>query len=194
MVDKREVLMISTCPQDSNSLVPSGKCNRKKEEILKPTSVLAYKKVKIGVDISDQMSSYYTPLRKPVKWFKKVALELLLDTCVVNAYVIFNADRQNRDKYTMLKFRECIIKKLLENQQTLQATTPSPFGTPKTTQHVLLTLAAGSSRKRCPPCYEKIAADDGVKKARNNEKRVKTYCKGRTNTPAMCLACFNKKH
>ncbi|KAK8376085.1 hypothetical protein O3P69_008660 [Scylla paramamosain] len=44
--DKRNVLTISTLPEHSDQLVPSGKVNRRKEEVFKPESVMAYNKAK----------------------------------------------------------------------------------------------------------------------------------------------------
>lgn len=106
--------MLSTRVKDSANLMPTGKNNRASEPILKPTAVLAYNKAKKGVDLSDQLSSYYTPLRKTSKWFKKVAVELLLGTCVVNAFVIFNVARQN--KWDILKFREVLLRELIKRE------------------------------------------------------------------------------
>ncbi|XP_046679185.1 piggyBac transposable element-derived protein 4-like [Homalodisca vitripennis] len=104
-VDKRRVNLISTRPEDGDNLLPSKKTNRNNEPIMKPSCVLAYNDAKKGVDVSDQMSSYYSPLRKTSKWYKKVALELLLGTCVVNAFVVFNSVREKKAKWDMLKFR-----------------------------------------------------------------------------------------
>ncbi|KAK3889738.1 hypothetical protein Pcinc_006303 [Petrolisthes cinctipes] len=44
--DKRDVLTLSTVPEQGSDLVPSGKKNRKGEEILKPESVIGYNKAK----------------------------------------------------------------------------------------------------------------------------------------------------
>ena len=35
------------------------------------------------------MIAYSLPLRKTLKWYKKLAIELLLNTCMVNAMVLF---------------------------------------------------------------------------------------------------------
>ncbi|XP_046666740.1 uncharacterized protein LOC124358490 [Homalodisca vitripennis] len=110
--DKRRVLMVSTRPEDVDNLIPTGRRNQRGEEVRKPSAVLAYNAAKKGVDYSDQMSAYYTSLRKSTKWYKKVAIELLLlGTCVVNAYVTFNEHRQK--KIEMLHFRESLVKSLI---------------------------------------------------------------------------------
>lgn len=70
-VDKRPLLMLSTRKEDTDVLVNSGRKNRKtNEDIRKPTCVLTYNSNKKGVDFSDQMSSYYSPLKRGLKWFR----------------------------------------------------------------------------------------------------------------------------
>ncbi|GBP12693.1 PiggyBac transposable element-derived protein 4 [Eumeta japonica] len=48
---------------------------------------ISYNKAKGAVDLSDQMTSYSSPLRKTVKWYKKLGMELILNTALVNAWV-----------------------------------------------------------------------------------------------------------
>ncbi|KAG8238020.1 hypothetical protein J437_LFUL014988 [Ladona fulva] len=76
--DKRPVLMISSNPELAENVVPSTSKNKKGEIVMKPKSVLAYNKAKKGVDVSDQMSSYCTCIRRTLKWYKKLAIELLM--------------------------------------------------------------------------------------------------------------------
>ena len=83
--DKRNVLTLSTIPEHSGELVPSGRRTRTNVEILKPSSVLDYNAAKKGVDMSDQLTSYSSALRRSSKWYCKVAIELLTGTSVVNA-------------------------------------------------------------------------------------------------------------
>ncbi|KAJ8959573.1 hypothetical protein NQ314_006222 [Rhamnusium bicolor] len=116
-VDKRPVLMISTVPSHKVELQVTGSKNKKGEDILKPPAVMAYNKAKKVVDVSDQMSSYYTCPRKSIKWYKKLFFEVLLGTCVVNFWVIYNNfGDDNRAKADMLQIREKIIAGLLKSQ------------------------------------------------------------------------------
>uniref|UniRef100_A0A1B6MGI3 PiggyBac transposable element-derived protein domain-containing protein n=1 Tax=Graphocephala atropunctata TaxID=36148 RepID=A0A1B6MGI3_9HEMI len=105
--DKRRVLMIST------QLVNAGRNNRNGTPVMKPKCVLAYNAAKKGVDISDQLSSYYSPLRKTTKWYKKVAVEIILGTCVVNYFVLFNSTKEKKDQWNLLKFRTQLAKSLV---------------------------------------------------------------------------------
>jgi Transposase IS4 len=114
--DKRDVLILST--KHGGNLVSVGKKNKHKEEIVKPAAVVFYNSVKQGIDISDQMSSYHSPIRKTVKWYHKVAEELLFGTTVVNAWILYNdhcisCGRPDK-KLQITAFREYLVKSLLE--------------------------------------------------------------------------------
>ena len=61
------------------------KNQKSKKAAEKPLAVLAYNRGKGSIDLSDQMTSYITTLRKGVKWYRKLAIELLLGMAVVNA-------------------------------------------------------------------------------------------------------------
>ena len=69
----------------SNKIVDTGKKNRHNEAIKKPEVITYYNSVKQGVDVSNQMASYHTAVRKYIRWFHKVAVEFLQGTAVVNA-------------------------------------------------------------------------------------------------------------
>lgn len=53
--------------------------------IKKPKSVLDYNICKKVVNLSDQMSSYYSTLKKIRNWYKKAALEIIAGTSIVKA-------------------------------------------------------------------------------------------------------------
>ena len=107
--DKNDVLMISTRPSHSASVVDSGKLNFQNESIMKPQVVLDYNKGRQGTDLSDQLSTYYTSLRKSVKWYRKVAFELVFGTALVNSYLIYN-ENYIESKVTILQFRENLVQ------------------------------------------------------------------------------------
>ena len=58
--DKRDVLMISTKPSHSTTLIDSGRTNKANQRIMKPSVVPDYNKGKQGIDLSDQLSTYHT--------------------------------------------------------------------------------------------------------------------------------------
>ena len=90
---KREVLMLST--KHDLEMVDTGRKNRCNEAVMKPEIVMSCNKGKQGIDILDQMSSYFTPLRKTIRWYHKIGFEFLLNTAVVNALIIYNEIRGN---------------------------------------------------------------------------------------------------
>lgn len=149
--------------------------------------------------MSDQMSSYYTCLRKTIKWYKKAVFEIILGTAVVNTWVMYK--KNTRQKIDMLAFRELLIKALLadENQQEIEdeADIPAPATRRASRSTHKLSKIEGiarTNRKRCVVCYERIKEEKGSKEARAKTKRVMTYCDTCDNKPAMCLDCFNEKH
>ena len=68
---------------------PRRKERRIEPLIQKPMMILAYNKCKVGIDISDQLASYVTTLRKGVKWYRKLGIELLLGVAIVKAQLIY---------------------------------------------------------------------------------------------------------
>ncbi|KAK9680319.1 Transposase IS4 [Popillia japonica] len=66
-----------------------------KKALEKLIAVLDYNKGKSGIDLSDQMGSYVSTLRKGVKWYRKLVLELLLGAAAVNARVVYNKTINN---------------------------------------------------------------------------------------------------
>nr|CAH7723596.1 unnamed protein product [Callosobruchus chinensis] len=71
---KRDVIMLSTKHTDEMVEIPSRDGAR-----FKPKAVIDYNKAKSFIDLSDQMSSYSTSLRRNIKWLKKMPLNLFLE-------------------------------------------------------------------------------------------------------------------
>lgn len=110
-VDKRPLLMLTTRKEDKDILVSTGRKHRlTNEDIKKPTCVLTYNKNKKGVDYSDQMSSYYSPLKRGLKWFRKVGMEYLFGMALVNAWIIYNM--KHDQKISKKVFTEALIESL----------------------------------------------------------------------------------
>lgn len=85
--DKREVLVLST--KHSDRFVKIKK--RQGNVVMKPQIITDYNTAKGAVDLSDQMAAYSSPLRKSVKWYKKLATDLLLNTSMVNALTLYKS-------------------------------------------------------------------------------------------------------
>jgi hypothetical protein len=134
--DKREVLMLST--KHTNEMVPIR--TRHEKEIRKPAAVIDYNKSKSFIDLSDQIKAYSSCLRKSIKWYRKMAIEILLGSAMVNAFIIYKKVTGKIIQIT--KFREQVAKDLL--QITNQERNPS-CGNEK---HILEEVGS-SNRGRC---------------------------------------------
>lgn len=198
-LDKRPVLMISSVPDHTDQLVATGTKN-KGNDVVKPPAVIAYNKAKKGVDISDQMSSYYTTLRKSVKWYKKVCFEIMLGTSVVNALVVYNCYGNGRNKpLNMLAFREKIVEGLLNDTEQIDGAdnrNPEKKRKRGKSSHRIGKYEgkARTNRKRCAECYKRIQNEKGSKEARAKASKVLTFCEDCDGTPTMCIPCFKNVH
>lgn len=81
---------------------------------MKPKAVVDYNFGKASIDLSDQLASYGTALRRSLKWYRKIAIELLLGTAVVNARFLYNLVTSKNIKVN--KFREQIVLELLKSE------------------------------------------------------------------------------
>jgi len=102
--DKRDVLMLST--KHSDIMIET--INKRGQTTKKPEIVIDYNKGKALVDICDQRSSYHSPLRKSMKWYRKVAIEIILSTSVLNAMCLYN--KVNKTKIGITEFKVILVK------------------------------------------------------------------------------------
>ena len=107
---KRDALMLST--KHDLKIVATGKRNRLNKVVMKPEIIICYNKEKQGIDILDQMASYFTPLRKTIRWYHKVAFEFMLSAAVVNALIVCQEITGNNVK--IRKFRHDLIYALAD--------------------------------------------------------------------------------
>ena len=82
--DKKDSLVLST--KHSSEMV-NVECRSGNK--FKPQIIVDYNRRKAAVDLSDQMNAYNNPLRRTIKWYRKLAFELLLNTTVVNSYILY---------------------------------------------------------------------------------------------------------
>ena len=131
----------------------------------KPAAIVAYNKGKGGIDLSDQYSS----LRKGIKWYRKLAFEILFGISVINAYLLY---KSVSSKYIGLRvFKEKLVESLLDLQSPQNH--PKPKG-PR--QHILKQVEnkVARSRRRCVRCYATIAETEGREAAMKKSKQVNT--------------------
>lgn len=57
------------------------------------------------------MTAYSSPLRETVKWYKKLAIELFVNTCIVNSMVLFKqVTRKNISITDFMKLAMHLVK------------------------------------------------------------------------------------
>lgn len=176
--------------QTGQAKAPRDRKSRKAKE--KPLAILAYNKGKAGIDMSDQMASYATTLRKGVKWYRKLGIELLLGTAIVNAWVLYK--HISKQKIQIRAFRESLAADLLNIPGKIQQDRPR---TSTSSYHHLserVNAEGKKIRRKCSGCYSKLQEEAGRKEARNRAKMVYTYCDMCPGQPQICLECFNIKH
>lgn len=126
-MDKRVVSMISTI-HSTNTMVSIDRRTSLavggREQVQKPECVVHYNKYMGGVDLYDQLASYYSFEHRTVKWWRRVFFHLL-DTAIVNAYILYTQSTQSSRKLTHLEFRVELAKGLLQEA----GTAPEPLQT-----------------------------------------------------------------
>ena len=80
--------------------------------LTKPKALIAYNNRKAGIDFSDQVASYAATLKKGVKWFRKLGIELLLNMTIANALVLFQTSHGR--KINIRNFKESICESMLQ--------------------------------------------------------------------------------
>lgn len=183
--DKRDVLMLST-----KHSVRFVEITKRGKLVRKPKIVLEYNKAKGGVDLADQMASYSTPLRKSIRWYKKIAFDMLLNIALINAHVLYQS--VNKKKIKVTDFRITILKSFCANQQ---ADEPA-LTRPKRKKHILEKFEGPSrkTRRNCGECYKTNVKNMGRLQARNKTKKVNTFCGVCPEKPILCHNCFFKVH
>lgn len=87
---KRSVRFITT--RHTLVMTEARKKNHKGKLVYKPEAI------KMGIEISDQMSSYFSVLRRTIRWYHKVTFEYLFGTAVVNCYY---TKQQSTEKFRL---------------------------------------------------------------------------------------------
>lgn len=187
--DKRDVLFLSTKHRPEFEEVQHSK--RLENRKMKPSAIVAYNKAKTFIDVSDQIKTYSTAVRRGIKWYRKIAIELICNTAVVNAHILYMLS--TRTKVPITEFREKLVLDLLSfaNVASNNVADPPlpPDSTPTSKIHKLVPT---EKRGRCVSCYETTSAANG----RNVAMKlpfISFSCLG-CRHKYLCVECFNKKH
>ena len=172
--DKRDVLMLSTIHSDNRREAQGGKEN--------PEVITDYNNCKAFTDISDQMKSYSIAVRRGIKWFRKLAVELITGTAAINAYTIYK--KISGKNISITKFREELAVKLLKLQDNEVA---GPC-----TSTIQCKLTHMGSVCRCNMCYERLKKEGGRELATKACKQSNYKCLKCDSY--FCIDCFFHKH
>jgi len=101
------VIVLSTCASATESDVKPTARNRNEPQ-KKPDVILDYNRYMGGIDGNDMMTYFYLDERRTVKYWKKVAFNMIA-RMVLNAYLLY-LENNNGKKMTRLQFYSCIIE------------------------------------------------------------------------------------
>lgn len=190
--DQRNVFMLSTKHGPEMVEIAGGRRGPKQ----KPKIVLDYNKGKGSVDLSDQMGAYSNPLRRSLKWHRKVAFELLLTTAMVNALIIYK--QVSEENISITDFKKAVVKHLAFYSRENENNPPRMDTAHRSlTLHQIQIRTEGTKhqrRKMCKECYRKNSSQYGRKQATNRTRKFDTYCDTCVGNPTLCIPCFNDIH
>ena len=150
-----------------------------------------YDSRKFSVDVSDQLASYNTALRRCTKWYRKLIIEVIWGTALVNAYFLYTENTVSSNKLIITEFREKVICLLVSNNSTGNATSKSKR---PSIQHHLVSHQT-KNRARCVICYKKYGKHGHVIEGKKKlAAQIITICDKCEGNPYMCSTCFIEKH
>lgn len=190
--DKRDVRMLST---KTSALKTLPNESRRGPTIQKPICIFDYNNGKSSIDISDQMATYGSALRRCTKWYRKLMFEIIWGTSLVNAHFLYNANTI-RKKLTITEFREQVLASMFAKASRHKDSNPGPSRTRREeTHHLVTNIQDGQKvRGRCSECYKKYGRQ-GIKNADGKIVRasqVNTKCS--VCNIIICKKCYNATH
>ncbi|XP_033356925.1 uncharacterized protein LOC117237266 [Bombus vosnesenskii] len=147
--------------------------------------VVDHNRGKCAVDLSDQMIAHSTPHRRILKWYIKLPLELLLNTSISKASILY----KQATKIKVSDFRMTLAMHLTQ----CHSPEPSNILIRQRLRHKMRKNEGQAylARKFCSVCYKKNVGQLESKIAKNRYKKVTTYCPDYIDEPHLCLKCFN---
>lgn len=172
--DRRDIYCLST--KHINNFEPMG------GNYYKPKIIVDYNKGKSKIDLSDQMSSYSNPLRRSLKWYRKIAFDILLSVSVVTALSIYKTVT-NHKTININEFKEEIVRKLFSE---------CAEDIPRISLEILHNFKKNNKKLKCKGCYRKLVEAGDRAAAQRRCKKVFTFC-DKCNE-SMCHDFFIENH
>jgi hypothetical protein len=190
--DKRDVLAVST--RHTGKIVTLPRLNRRGAQVNKQDLILDYNQHMGGVDRVDQILSYYSPLRKSIKWYRKVVFHIF-DLCIGNAYHIY---KHLGGRNPQLWFRKQVIRGLVSAvPPPVQGPQKRPLAHHKWSDPSRLVVGQGHFIVQIPrEGHAKATPMRQCVLCTKNKRRKETryQCETCDSTPALCLGCFKDFH
>ena len=133
---------------------------------------------------------YVTTIRKGIKWYRKLGIQLLLGISVVNALTVYKI-MATRKNINIRIFRQLLVAKLLG----LSDITKNPCL--RRNQHNMAVRkndSGRSNRRACKLCYANKRRRMDRTKAQKNWKKTTIYCPNCPDQPQLCIECFKVLH
>lgn len=161
-MDKHPVALLSTIHNDSTATVTrrSRAAAGSTEMVSKPVMITAYTNFMGGVDVADQLVTYYGFAHCSKKWWKRAFFHLL-EVCMVNAYILYSSSHQS---ISHVDFILTVARELLEKSGH-ELMSPSPslvdqpqrlvgrnhFPEPSGKRRTVVCAAVGQGKGSSPP-------------------------------------------
>lgn len=153
------------------------------KNIEKPKAIVGYNKSKAYIDLSDQMKAYSHCLRRGTKWYRKLAIELILGSALINSFLVYKEVTQNKIQIT--EYKELLAMTLLGQDKSGQL--DSDEGE-QNLEHIL----QEAKKSRCVTCYAKVKEVHGRIAAQRKCSRTKWQCIACGKY--YCVSCFFTVH
>ncbi|CAH1955745.1 unnamed protein product [Acanthoscelides obtectus] len=111
--DKRDVCMLSTC--HGNDIADTGRKNKEGVSVTKPKVILDYNSGKQGIDVSDQLSSYYSPVQEIIEYLLEVAKTTTQTEASTGEHFMSKILRKDDGKIIRKRCHECYRKNQSEH-------------------------------------------------------------------------------
>lgn len=174
--DSKQMYIISNFINLPKEVKRNRWCKDKKKFIIDtyPNSIKVYSEYMKGVDLSNQLISYYELNSKTYKWWKRIFFHLI-DISIVNSYILYK--KYNKSAITQKTFRLEIVKSIINKYKIeIDKERNNDFHFP----------VYCNERKTCKNCS--LSKDYTTKKAPTTHY-ICSNCKC-----YLCINCFEKFH